>query len=78
MFTYYLEEEERQIEYDYYRTAWQTSLLMNATGNYRSRITPEKLLGKNFGKKRKQAEQRQLTQEEKERELKQLREKLGL
>lgn len=49
-----VEEEERQQEAEYWRTAWQTALLMNATGNFKTRITPEKLLGKDFGKKQKQ------------------------
>lgn len=74
----FAEEEERRVNYEYYLTAWQTSLLMNATGNYRTRITPEKLLGKDFGKKKEETEQRRLTKEEKERELAKLREKMGL
>jgi len=46
MIVAYSEEERRQDEADYYRTAWLASHLMNATGHYKQPITPDKLLGK--------------------------------
>ncbi|WP_179865958.1 phage tail assembly chaperone [Bacillus pseudomycoides] len=45
MMRYHNEEEAQKLEREEYRIAWQTSLLMNATGNYKRAITPEKLLG---------------------------------
>lgn len=56
-------ELQRQTEAEYYRTAWLAANLMNATGNYKQHITPDKLLGINA--RNKQA--RQITLEERDR-----------
>lgn len=69
-----MEEENQRIEHEYYLTAWQTALLMNATGNYKTRITPEKLLGKDFGKKKGL---KPIDKAEKEERLRKLKEKFG-
>ncbi|SFH22951.1 Phage tail assembly chaperone protein, TAC [Desulfotomaculum arcticum] len=42
----YTEFKHQTEEATYHRTAWLAANLMNATGNYRTLITPEKLLGK--------------------------------
>lgn len=58
-------------------TAWQTSLLMNATGNFKKKITPDMLLNK--GGDKKEGDQgaaspavRKLDKEEKEQAVKEL------
>lgn len=73
-----LEDEQEKMEAEYWRTAWQTALLMNATGNYKQRITPERLLGKDFGKKDKKNETKKKSREQQKEELQTLREKFGL
>lgn len=70
-----LEEEKRQQEAEYWRTAWQTALLMNASGNYKRRITPERLLGKNFGKDSTKKEPSQKSKTDQEKELADLKKK---
>lgn len=35
--------EEEAFDREYQRTAWQTALLMNATGNYKKQIKPDSL-----------------------------------
>lgn len=35
--------EEEQFDYDMSLLAWQTSLLMNSTGNYKKKIKPDDL-----------------------------------
>jgi hypothetical protein len=74
MLEYYLEEEKLVIEREQYLVAWQTALLMNATGNYKRTITPEKLLGKN---KNKSPEVKQVDKDEKEKNLQELMAKFG-
>jgi hypothetical protein len=74
MLEYYLEEEKLVIEREQYLVAWQTALLMNATGNYKRTITPEKLLGKN---KNKSPEVKEIDREEKEKKLQELMSKFG-
>lgn len=37
-------EDDREME----RLAWQTSLLMNATGNYKKQIAPDKLYKRHY------------------------------
>ncbi|QGG47655.1 hypothetical protein FTV88_1555 [Heliorestis convoluta] len=46
MYQAYVEEEKRQWEMEYDRTAWFVSHIMNASGNYKRPITPDKLLNK--------------------------------
>lgn len=57
-------------------TAWQTSLLMNATGNFKKKITPDMLLNKGGDKKEGDGaaspEVRKLDKEEKEQAVKEL------
>lgn len=63
--------EERRDEADYYRTAWLAAHLMNATGNYRQTITPDKLLG------RKKAQSQPITPEERDKAIQELLEKFN-
>ncbi len=37
-------------EISYEQTAWQTALIMNSSGNYKKRITPDMLLNKEKSK----------------------------
>ncbi|WP_255292482.1 hypothetical protein [Bacillus wiedmannii] len=55
-------------------TAWQTALLMNATGNYKRAITPEKLLGLDKNGEKKQSTQ-EVNKEEKNTKLSNLKDK---
>ncbi|WP_240514575.1 hypothetical protein [Bacillus wiedmannii] len=41
-----MEVRKEELEITYEVTAWQTALLMNATGNFKKLMTPDKLLGK--------------------------------
>lgn len=54
------------ISYD--QVAWQTSLLMNSTGNYKKKITPDQLLGKD----EKEANSSELDRDEKNKRLEDL------
>jgi hypothetical protein len=46
LYNYTVEDQIRQHENEVDLIAWQTALLMNATGNYKKHITPEMLVGK--------------------------------
>jgi hypothetical protein len=69
------EEEQRQIDIQMEITAWQTALLMNATGNYKKTIRPEMLLGKKPDSATNS--NNKLDREEKNRKLAELKGKFG-
>lgn len=77
MHTAFLEEENRLDEADYWRTAWLASHLMNATGNVKGKITPEKLLGKKPGEPAGD-ETPKKSREEAKRELAELKKQFGV
>lgn len=70
-----IKEEDRQIEAAYWRTAWQTAFLMNATGNYRQRIKPEKLIGNMFEQKSSQKPTKPKNRAEAKQELQRVKER---
>jgi hypothetical protein len=70
MYEAHMEIERINMEADYHRTAWAVSHMMNATGNYKQRISPEKLLGKS-----EQPRIERLDPEEKKRALDDLKKK---
>ncbi|PEJ48426.1 phage tail assembly chaperone [Bacillus wiedmannii] len=74
MMRYHNEEESRKTEKEEFMLAWQTALLMNATGNYKRAITPEKLLGLDKNGEKKQGTQK-VNKEEKNNKLSSLKEK---
>lgn len=74
MMRYHNEEEARRTEKEEFMTAWQTALLMNATGNYKRAITPEKLLGLDKNGEKKQSTQ-EVNKEEKNNKLSSLKDK---
>ena len=39
-------DDGEQFDADHHLLAWQTALLMNATGNYKKQIKPDMLIGK--------------------------------
>lgn len=68
-----VEDEKRKIEEQLWIVAWQTAHLMNATGNFKKTITPEKLLGKSASK-----EIRYASAEEKKKALEEVKKKFGV
>lgn len=74
MMRYHNGEESRKTEKEEFMLAWQTALLMNATGNYKRAITPEKLLGLDKNGEKKQGTQK-VNKEEKNNKLSSLKEK---
>ena len=67
-----MEKESDLFEVTMNQIAWQTSLLMNATGNYKKEIKPSDL----YSTPKESDEQIPLTNEEKEQNKKQLQEEL--
>lgn len=57
--------------------AWQTALLMNATGNYKRAITPERLLGIDKNGEKKKGDTTQVNREEKNKKLSDLKAKFN-
>lgn len=77
MMRYHNEEEAKKIEREEFLIAWQTALLMNATGNYKRAITPEKLLGLDKNGDKKQGETTKVNRDEKNKKLSNLKEKFN-
>lgn len=76
MMRYYNEEEARKTEKEEFMIAWQTALLMNATGNYKRAITPEKLLGLDKNGEKKEGTVK-VNKEEKNEKLSDLKARFG-
>ncbi|MBC9786301.1 phage tail assembly chaperone [Heliobacterium chlorum] len=49
---YRMQHEQQRQEAEYYRSAWLACHIMNASGNIKRPVTPDKLLGKSPGAKR--------------------------
>ncbi len=69
----YAEHSRQKEEAAYHRTAWLAANLMNATGNYKQHITPEKLLGQ----KKAAAQPLKITRAERERQFNELLKKFN-
>lgn len=68
-------DSQQRTDSDLEITAWQTSLLMNATGNFKKQITPEMLLKKDKNKSDEGGDQpksNKLDKEEKDKLVKDL------
>ncbi|MFD9628679.1 phage tail assembly chaperone [Peribacillus muralis] len=65
-------DEGEQFTAEHHLLAWQTALLMNATGNYKKQIKPDMLIGKTDDDK---AEPNRLDRDEKNRQLDELKNK---
>ena len=69
------QEEAREMQ----RLAWQTSLLMNSTGNYKKTIQPTDLYKNPYDKKEeKEKEVKKIDPKQKEKELADLKKKFGI
>ncbi|CUB09213.1 hypothetical protein BN2127_JRS1_00997 [Bacillus cereus] len=75
MIRYHNKEETKKVEREEYTIAWQTALLMNATGNYKRAITPEKLLGLDKEGNKKSGSTTKVNKEDKNSKLSSLKEK---
>ncbi|MDF2010192.1 hypothetical protein [Priestia megaterium] len=75
MYEAYIEREEETFDLEMQRTSWFTSLLMNATGNYKKEIKPDKLY-QPLEKQKTQTEEYQKEYVEKQREA--LKEKFNI
>lgn len=67
MYEAYITRENEEFDAEMQRTSWFTSLLMNATGNYKKEIKPDKLY-KPMEKQKTQTKEYQKDYVEKQRE----------
>lgn len=72
-----VKDEKDRFEADHHLTAWQTALLMNATGNYKKRIKVTDLLGNDEEEKKPSSEAVAMDREEKNRQLAELKSKFN-
>ena len=70
-------DEKDKFEADHQLTAWQTALLMNATGNFKKKIKLTDLIGEKEEKKKPDAEVTEINREEKNRKLSELKSKFS-
>ena len=70
-------DEKDKFDVDHQLTAWQTALLMNATGNFKKKIKVTDLIGEKETEKPPTAEVEEVDREEKNRKLAELKSKFS-